>query len=248
MIYVSHLLSDEAMKKVIEKTGAGVESIEFSIAENLDFLESKLEKYGERLRDMRCGDLILHGPFLDLNPMTFDSLILEATVRRYEQVYRAAKRLGASKIVFHTCYVPDVYLLIGWADRVSEFYERFLEGKEGIQIVMENVFDREPEPILEVAEKVKHADFRLCLDIGHAHCYSPVPVVKWAKLFGKYIGHLHVHDNLGDRDAHAGLGKGSLPYRKVLDTVRKASPDVTMTVECQTEKEVLETIEAISGS
>ena len=36
MIYVSHLLSDEEMKEIIERTGVGVESIEFSVAENLD--------------------------------------------------------------------------------------------------------------------------------------------------------------------------------------------------------------------
>ena len=34
MIYISHLLSDQEMKEVIQKTGAGIESIDFSISEN----------------------------------------------------------------------------------------------------------------------------------------------------------------------------------------------------------------------
>ncbi|MFQ7550352.1 MAG: hypothetical protein ACLRMZ_08680 [Blautia marasmi] len=63
MIYVSHLLEDWDMRDVIEKTGAGVESIEFSISENLDCLEEKADRYEKRLEEMGCEDLILHGPF-----------------------------------------------------------------------------------------------------------------------------------------------------------------------------------------
>ena len=67
MIYISHLLPDEEMREVIEKTGAGVESIEFSIAENLDRLEDSISSYKKRIRNMGAENLILHGPFLDLS-------------------------------------------------------------------------------------------------------------------------------------------------------------------------------------
>ena len=39
MIYISHLLDDSEMADVIEKTGAGIEAIEFSVSENLDSLQ-----------------------------------------------------------------------------------------------------------------------------------------------------------------------------------------------------------------
>ena len=245
MIYVSHLLDDVDMRDVIERTGAGVESIEFSISENLDRLEEKIDNYEKRLEEMGCGKLVLHGPFLDLNPMAFDSLVLDATRKRYDQAYQAAERLGAEKLVFHTCYVPDVYLLIGWADRVAEFYKRFLDGRDGIQIVMENVFDREAEPILEVARKVDHPDFGICLYIGHAHCYSEMPAAAWAELFGSYIRHMHVHDNLGDRDTHMGLGRGNLDYREVIGIVKRNNPEVSFTVECSGKKDVLQSVSAL---
>ena len=38
MIYISHLLPDDEMKEIISQTGVGIESIEFSIADNLDHL------------------------------------------------------------------------------------------------------------------------------------------------------------------------------------------------------------------
>ena len=77
MLYFSHLLPDEETKEIIKETGMGLESIEFAISENLDHLDSCLLAYEKRLEHMECENLILHGPFLDLNPMTFDERIRE---------------------------------------------------------------------------------------------------------------------------------------------------------------------------
>lgn len=43
MIYVSHLLPDREMREVMERTGAGVESIEFGVADNLDNLSRSIK-------------------------------------------------------------------------------------------------------------------------------------------------------------------------------------------------------------
>ena len=45
MIYVSHLIPDEELKKIINKYQTGVESIEFSISENLDHLSESIVNY-----------------------------------------------------------------------------------------------------------------------------------------------------------------------------------------------------------
>lgn len=245
-IYISHLLSDTDMKKIIARTGCGIESIEFSISDNLDSCSDTIRRYEKRLQLMNCQNLILHGPFLDLNPMAYDKLVLEITRKRYEQCYQAARILGAKKIVFHTCYIPKIYLLTGWADRVIDFWNRFLDHKEGIQVVMENVQDPEIEPILQVAEKVKHPDFGLCLDIGHAHCYSNYPVTQWARQLGHHIKHLHLHDNDGHSDTHMALGEGNIPTAEVLDCVRSYTPDVTCTIECSRKNRVMKSLEWLS--
>ena len=238
MIYISHLLEDKDMAELLNEGQYGIESIEFSISENLDHLDEKLLLYEKRLRDMHCKDLTIHGPFLDINPMAFDSLVLEITRKRYEQAYAAAKALGAKKIVYHTCFIPRVYLLIGWADRVIDFYKRFMDGKEGITVCMENVQDPEIEPILQVAEGVDHPDFGICLDAGHAHCYSKHPVMEWADLLGAHIRHLHVHDNDGSYDMHNALGTGTIPYPELLSLVEKNNPQVTYTIECSDREKV----------
>lgn len=240
MFYFSHLLCDEEMREVIKSTGMGIESIEFSIAENLDNLEAVLLSYEKRLERMECEDLLLHGPFLDLNPISFDKEIRQVTMKRYEEAYTAAKKLGAKKLVFHTCHVPQWYLLTGWADRMADFYREFLADKdESISIVMENVLDRSPEPMVEAAEKTAHPAFGLCLDVGHAHCYSEIPCMKWAEAQGDYLKHLHIHDNKKDRDSHLAFGRGSVP-EQILEQVLQKGKDRTCTIECSSLEAVME--------
>ena len=145
MIYISHLIEDEKMKALTARTGAGIESIEFSVAENLDDFEGTMRNYKKRLEYMNCQELILHGPFLDLNPMAYDSLVVKATQTRYEQAYRGAKELGARKLILHSGFIPSVYFLTGWAQRMADFYNRFLDDKDdSVEILMENVMDPLP--------------------------------------------------------------------------------------------------------
>lgn len=239
MLYISHLLPDREMAQVLEQTGAGVESIDFSIAENLDHLNENILQYRQRLRAMGAQRLTIHGPFLDLNPMTFDSRIRQITMSRYAQAYEAAAELGAEKIVFHTCYHPDIYLLTGWDRRTAEFYQEFLENRKEIKVVLENVFDREWEPIQEAIEEVNVPNLGFCLDIGHAHCYSPRPAEEWAQAMRKHISHVHVHDNLGDKDSHMALGQGNISLSRTLMPFLLNEDEPTFTIECGNKEAVL---------
>lgn len=231
MIYISHLFPDDQMEELIRQSGMGVESIDFSIADNLDHFFESIDVYREKLEKMGTRELILHGPFLDVNPAAYDRLVREVTMKRFDQCYQAGLLLGARKIVFHSGMNPYVYYKQGWADQVSRFFSEFMDGRQELEIVLENVFDDDWELLLDVYKKVDHPNFKLCLDIGHAHCYSSVDVREWAKALAPYVTHVHVHDNLGDRDAHTGLGRGNLPYQQVLENL-PLTEERTWTIEC----------------
>lgn len=51
-----------------------------------------------------------------------------------------------------------------------------MENRKEIEIVLENVFDDDWELPLDVYKKVNQPNFKLCLDIGHVHCYSSLDV------------------------------------------------------------------------
>ena len=42
MIYISHLVLDDDMKALVKEYGTGIESIDFSISDNLDQLSGNL--------------------------------------------------------------------------------------------------------------------------------------------------------------------------------------------------------------
>ena len=65
----------------------------------------------------------------------------------FAQAYEAARELGAEKIVYHSGLYPDAYLLIGWAERMADFFGEFLEDRRDIDVVVENVFDRTWKPL-----------------------------------------------------------------------------------------------------
>ena len=237
MIYISHLLPDEEMQELLKSSELGVESIEFSISENLDHLDKTIETYKERLVKMGNPPLTLHGPFLDLIPATFDSMIRRVTMERFEQCYQVGKLLGAKKIVYHSGMIPTVYYRQGWANQVSRFFNDFLRDKDGLEIDMENVLDEDWRLLSDVYEQVEHPDFGLCLDIGHAHCYSDISVIEWAEELAPYVRHVHIHDNAGERDSHLGLGRGNLPWREVLSYLPRTETR-TWTIECMNKEDV----------
>lgn len=120
-----------------------------------------------------------------------------------------------------------------------DYWNRFMENKQGIMVLMENVQDPEIEPILEVADRVQHPDFGLCLDVGHANCYSQESATKWARRLGHHVKHLHLSDNDGRQDSHLALGEGNAPIAETLSCIRFHNPDVSCTIECSSKEAIL---------
>lgn len=236
MLYLSHLMPDEDMADLLKQYHLGVEAIEFSIGYCLDAWRDKTSAYRERLARMDWeGPLSVHGPFLDLNPVSWDSRIAQASWERFSQAYQAAWELGSRKIVYHTCFVPMVNFLEGWTERMVEFWNRFMRDKDTeITVCLENVFDPEYAPFVEIAQGVDHPAFGLCFDVGHAHCSTVYPAREWLENLHPYIRHLHLHDNHGVRDEHLGMGQGTLPWETILEFIRENMPHVDAVIENST--------------
>ena len=134
MIYISHLVLDDDMKALVKEYGTGIESIDFSISDNLDQLSDSIKTYWEKMKEIGTRDLILHGPFLDVNPCAYDSMVREATMTRFNQCYEAGLHLGAKKIVFHSGMNPYVYYKEYWAEQVAKFWQEFMKNKTELEV------------------------------------------------------------------------------------------------------------------
>jgi len=186
----------------------------------------------------------MHGPFLDLNPASWDPYIAAASRRRYEQAWQVARTLDARVLVFHTCFIPRANYIEGWSERMAAFFNTFLEDKPASPlVVMENVYDPDPAPLAEVARHVRHPAFGLCLDLGHAHCYSAIPLAEWIRTFGSDLKHVHIHDNHGQNDEHLAPGHGTIPYDELLPLLPGSA---TRTLECSSAGEIPGACELLS--
>ena len=109
--YISDLIPPEELAETVKELKAGVETIRFSVSMNLEDFDRQIRTAGRELELYGNPPLTLHGPFLDLNPMSYDVRIRQVTMERFEQAYEAAAALGAEKIIYHSGMIPcTVYL------------------------------------------------------------------------------------------------------------------------------------------
>lgn len=247
-VYISHLCQDNELLKLLEEYPVGIESIEFSMGDILDAGKKGIEDYKKRIPGLEKYPLMLHGPFLDLNPVSYDAQIAKASKERFCQTIQTAKELNAKGVVFHTCFIPAINFTIGWAKRQIIFWQEMMEQYAGgLKIYLENVFDPEWQPLLEIAQGVENKNFGICLDIGHVHAYSKQPVKEWIQKLGPYIKHMHLHDNCGMRDEHLALGKGTLDLPELFQVLEEYAEVQSFTIENAGVEEIMQSLETLGN-
>ena len=237
-LFVSTIAEDCAA--AAREHSLGLEIAEFCYAPNMDTdSAAHFRRVSQLTAESGCGlRLLLHAPFAELSPCAIDPLVRDVVRRRFDQALFAADVIGAKRIVFHSGFIPFVYYKEYFIDESVKFWRDFLKNAPNdIYFLLENVMEPEPEITAAVAEGVNDSRFGLCLDIGHAHCYSDISVIEWAEELAPYVRHVHIHDNAGERDSHLGLGRGNLPWREVLSYLPRTETR-TWTIECMNIEDV----------
>ena len=221
---------DPKAGQLAREFGLGVEIAEYCTAWNMD---REFAETDARVRAALEGNprRILHGPFNELFPCAIDPQARELAARRYRQAVDIAKGYGAEKLVLHGGFNPWLYYPEWFREQSVIFWREFLREDPGVEIVLENVLEREPEWLLEIVRAVEHPRLRLCLDVGHVNAYSPVGVEDWLRRCAPWISHFHLHNNDGTRDSHDGLFHGSIPMERILELAEQLCPEATYTLE-----------------
>ena len=97
--------------------------------------------------------------------------------------------------------------------------------------------------IAKSAEEIHDKKTSVCLDVGHVNAYSKADVMEWMKILKKYIKHMHIHNNFGDRDSHLGINKGELDIIEILNIVK--DKDITVTLEITNVDELRESLDIL---
>lgn len=245
-VYISQLTETENIIDLLEKYEIGLEIVLFASPYCLDRQDEFIENYKRELGDLYGKiNLGIHGPYADLIPGARDELITKATNYRMQQAYDVAKKMGANFVVYHNGYYPKTYSYIEWMQRTPTYWNDFKEGKEDddIKIHIENVHEEDYFLLNELMEEIHDEKTSVCLDVGHVNAYSKVDVMEWMKILKKYIKHMHIHNNFGDRDSHLGINKGELDIIEILNIVK--DKDITVTLEITHVDELRESLDIL---
>lgn len=210
----------------------GLEIDEFCTAMNMD---ADFPRWDGIVRShmTRADRFIFHAPFAELSPCAIDPMIRAVALHRFRQSARLAMDYGIRRMVVHSGFLPLVYYPIWFVEQGSAFFRELLSGLPGdFQIMIENVLDPDPQPLLDLIQTINDPRVGICLDVGHAHSVSQIPVKDWIDTLAPHIRHYHLHDNTGEHDTHSLPGDGTIGFPGILDAISRKTPDATLTFEC----------------
>ena len=223
-------IADDA-PEIARDNDLGLELDEFCMAANMD---ADFEHWDAlAMRHASCADrLILHAPFAELSPCAIDPMVRAVAMRRLEQAASLCRRYGARGMVVHSGFIPNVYFPEWFVEQGAQFFREFLRAQPaGFRIMIENVLDPDPAPLSELVARIADPRAAICLDVGHAHASSRVPVAEWLHILGPQIAHLHVHDNDRSFDQHLLPGDGNIGFPALWTDILDLN--ATVTLECR---------------
>ena len=227
-LYISTTASDAAA--MARRYGLGIEVAEYCTAWNMDdeFARTDLSVQ-EKLRGIERR--ILHAPFNELFPCAIDRKARALAAERYRQALGLAKVYGAKKVVIHGGYNIGLYYPVWYVEQSIQFWRAFLQEDPGVELVLENVLEDDPQHLLNIVRSVDDERLKLCLDVGHVNAYSRVPVMDWLEACAPYISHFHIHNNDGSWDTHNALMDGTVHMGELLEKASRLCPEATFTLE-----------------
>lgn len=195
----------------------------------------------DQLKEIKTGytpPLSLHGPRHGFDPASRDRAIRELAWRRTIFLFDVAAYMAPDLLVFHSSYNPLPYgnETEQWVDSTAAFWRRALKflPDENVKVMIENIYDENPEPLAEMLRRVNHPRIGFCLDIGHFNLFSKnIGIEEYLAPFEGLPLHMHLHDNSGEKDEHLPPGQGTIDYAPLIACLKKRQLPWTLTAECK---------------
>lgn len=227
-IYLSTIATDAV--RVAKEYSVNLEIAEYCTAWNMDEKFEGVDQVVQKKLD-GISKSVLHAPFNELFPCAIDRKARALAAERYRQAIGLAKTYGATKVVVHGGYNPWIYYPVWYTEQSIIFWKELLREDPGMEIVLENVLETDPQWLLDIVKGVGNPRLKLCLDIGHVNAYSKIPLNDWLENWAPHISHFHIHNNDTSWDTHSPLTEGTIPMKDLLEKAYLLCPDATFTLE-----------------
>ena len=239
LVSLSEALEQESYITILNQMGVGVElqSYDTHCIVSRAGWEGQLLKH-KKIRPFISNSLTMHGPLMGMNYHHVDHILKTAVQKRMDLTYEIACELKPNKLVFHAGY-QDWFtcfkLKESWLKAVASYWcdEIKRYAALNVTIVLENVAETDPAPLIDLVDRVGHEHFGLCLDVGHANIFSKIKLSSWVEQMGNRLKHLHLHDNHGQEDEHLPIGLGTIDYEDLFSGLYRTVTDLTVALEVE---------------
>ena len=234
--YLDRFLSERLNPEI------AIEASMFERFDRDDFIQIANKFHQQSLR------ITLHGPFMDLAAGSADKAVRAITRKRLEQMLELVPVFRPYTVVCHAGYDWRRYGYnpAGWYKRSLKLWRWLAKRlkKTGTRLMLENVYECEPQEMLPLIEPLADFGVGFCFDAGHQVSFGQSTFEHWCQSLGPFIDQLHLHDNYGTGDDHLGLGQGVIDFKKLLKIVKQACPrQPLITLEVHNENEILPSLE-----
>lgn len=217
---------------------------------DLDGVEpERLRKTGRQLAAAGLKTTV-HAPFADLNPGALEPLVFDATRQRFVQTLAAAEHLGATLVVFHPGYDRWKYGGLDhlWLEQNLLFWPPLLRraAQQGCMMALENIFEEEPGTLATLLTELDSPWLGHCFDVGHWNLFSQNTLEEWFAALGARLVHLHLHDNLGQRDDHLPVGEGVIDFADLFRLSGGLAASPSMTLEAHNHQSLLRSLAGVA--
>jgi len=206
--------------------------------DGLQALNERRVKALRRVADSRHLEFVVHAPVADINIASPNLVLRRAVLRRLEKSITYARKLDCRLWVFHPGLktgISHFYPGLDWRLNIKSVRDLLKTAeRQGVKISVENVPEPFPFLLKSVADFSRFyseldEDLGLTLDVGHANINHQIN--DFINKLGSRIVHVHVSDNRGDSDTHLGIGRGTVEWRSVADSLRRIRYNGIVTLE-----------------
>jgi sugar phosphate isomerase/epimerase len=207
------------------------------------------------------GRMGIHGPFLSLDMLGYDPKIRAVVVERYRQALHLAAEIGASHMVIHSPFIffGSPFLphspSAGQQEQIAQIQATLeeivpLAEQARCTLMIENIQDTNPAPLLAVVRSFNSEYVRMSLDTGHAFIThrigGPTPD-QWVREAGALLGHVHLQDSDGHLDRHWLPGDGNLNWFALFEALGALEQRPRLILEVRNQSELLRGVEYLRG-
>lgn len=198
-----------------------------------------------------CG---IHLPFFDLAPGSLNNRILKATRRTLFDAVELASVYNPVHYVGHPIYDVGQHQLFHeeWLSRSILTWTLLLKETDyAVPLFLENIFETDPTPLIELMDELPEERAAFCFDVGHWYSFGRGiqrnNLVQWLDALAPRLGHLHLHDNDGSDDQHLALGDGTIPLLELFDYIQKHDLTPSATLEPHEEEAFPKSVEFLEA-